>query len=78
VLSADARVLVDALRWWSPDASLGVLRGALRERGCLDLGAAFERRFNDAFVELVAAGFVTVGAGEGGEVPVELTDKAAT
>jgi len=78
VASDDARALVRVLRSWEPDACLGVLRGALRERGCLDLGAAFERRFNDAFVELVAAGYVTVGVVEGGEVPVELTDKATT
>jgi len=78
VLSPDARVLVEALRWWASDACFGLLRGTVREHGELGSGRSFQRRFDAAFVELVAAGFVTVGAVEGGEVPVELTDKAAT
>jgi len=30
VLSADGRVLVYALRWWSPDACFDLLRGTAR------------------------------------------------
>ncbi len=78
MLSPDARVLLDVLRWWSPDACFGLVRGTVRERGELGSGRSFQRRFDAAFAELVAAGFVTVGAVEGGEVPVELTDKTAT
>ena len=63
MLSADARLVLEALRWWAPDACLAPC--AVRGRGDLGSALAFQRRFDAAFVELVATGLVTVGGSRG-------------